>query len=583
MRVSIVLPVLAKAGYDESAASHRANLAISAYCGSPKYYPEYLQKWDCGPSCNAADSVTDITLVQNPDMGVYGFVAMDAGKCTVTFRGTSTDQGSTTDNQKELVDYLFGPCDGCKIHKGAYTGYESIRADIKAALTKLTCGGTLQINGHSLGGALASVCAYDLADDYTVENYNYGSFRVGNPAFRTAYQAKVPDTWRLTHHKDPIPQGYLQSSGYQHVGTEIFYSGDTTGGFKVCDGAEDSSCSDQYGGNWIIIGLDVACCTNDHLSYLQPLVSVPTDGESCTYVAVDLAVEHAFAATAAYCEPEAVEAWDCGPACDGVKGGVTDVQILNVEVDNIIPSPVKLVHNSATLRAFVGKMQHRCVLSIADLFDARTGVALLQAVTELVPFGGEDDCPGCEVHRVPYLAYKALKPKLLAALEKIGCNANATQTAQRRMTITGHGLGASVGALVALEMQDGDGYYPGSFGIEASFNFGMPRTGNAAFVEAYERRLSEDVFRVTHKEDPFVHLPHASKGYMHVPQELYFPGNATDTPDSYVRCPNNGEDTRCSQHAAPDYSKTADHEWYLYPMVPVPMTPASCKAPTRLI
>ena len=66
--------------------------------------------------------------------------------------------------------------------------------------------GTLQVylTGHSLGGALASLAAYDVAAALKacpqrthVLCYSFGSPRVGNHAFAHAYTRLVPDTWNV--------------------------------------------------------------------------------------------------------------------------------------------------------------------------------------------------------------------------------------------------------------------------------------------------------------------------------------------------------------------------------------------------
>lgn len=59
--------------------------------------------------------------------------------------------------------------------------------------------------GHSLGGAVATLAAYDiqnsLANDISsnveVICYSFAAPRTGNHAFAREYNAKVPDTWSV--------------------------------------------------------------------------------------------------------------------------------------------------------------------------------------------------------------------------------------------------------------------------------------------------------------------------------------------------------------------------------------------------
>ena len=60
------------------------------------------------------------------------------------------------------------------------------------------------MTGHSLGGALASLAAYDVARALKawpqrthVLCYTFGSPRVGNHAFADAYTCLVSDTWHV--------------------------------------------------------------------------------------------------------------------------------------------------------------------------------------------------------------------------------------------------------------------------------------------------------------------------------------------------------------------------------------------------
>ena len=62
--------------------------------------------------------------------------------------------------------------------------------------------------GHSLGGALATLAAYDIAhmlpkegEQVALKVYTFGSPRVGNHSFAQEFQACVPDCWHIINGK----------------------------------------------------------------------------------------------------------------------------------------------------------------------------------------------------------------------------------------------------------------------------------------------------------------------------------------------------------------------------------------------
>ena len=72
--------------------------------------------------------------------------------------------------------------------------------------------------GHSLGGALANLCAFDIAaaikeagataeggHSIEVSCYTFGAPRTGNPAFRSEYNTLVPDSWAVINDQVPSP------------------------------------------------------------------------------------------------------------------------------------------------------------------------------------------------------------------------------------------------------------------------------------------------------------------------------------------------------------------------------------------
>lgn len=58
------------------------------------------------------------------------------------------------------------------------------------------------LTGHSLGGSVASLAAFDIAKHCemtpcSMSVYTFGAPRCGNHAFVSEYNAAVPDTWHI--------------------------------------------------------------------------------------------------------------------------------------------------------------------------------------------------------------------------------------------------------------------------------------------------------------------------------------------------------------------------------------------------
>ena len=78
---------------------------------------------------------------------------------------------------------------------------------------------SLTICGHSLGGAIATLLALDLAANSTFTNptvYTYASPRAGDPLFVSTYNQVVKNTFRIANRMDLVPKLPLPPF-YEHV------------------------------------------------------------------------------------------------------------------------------------------------------------------------------------------------------------------------------------------------------------------------------------------------------------------------------------------------------------------------------
>ncbi|CAL8471597.1 g11139 [Coccomyxa elongata] len=129
------------------------------------------------------------------------------------------------------------------VHEGFLRAYDSVRTRVLGVVDEVLTGSEdswhVYVTGHSLGGALATLCSFELANrryrhggEPEITMYNYGSPRVGNAAFARAYDRSVPDSWRVTNRLDVIPR-VPRLMGYCHVGNSVSVTPD--GRFEVND------------------------------------------------------------------------------------------------------------------------------------------------------------------------------------------------------------------------------------------------------------------------------------------------------------------------------------------------------------
>ncbi|RKP54051.1 lipase family protein [Cohnella endophytica] len=137
----------------------------------------------------------------------FGFILESDDRIIVAFRGTS----STTDWISDAVaSQSKFKCvrDAGQTHRGFSNIYYSARDKILDALDELPNEKAIYVTGHSLGGALATLCAMDLAVNSSHSEpivYTYGSPRVGDPTFSQAYKAIVGDkSYRVNNRFDVV-------------------------------------------------------------------------------------------------------------------------------------------------------------------------------------------------------------------------------------------------------------------------------------------------------------------------------------------------------------------------------------------
>jgi len=140
----------------------------------------------------------------------------------IAFRGTESD---------ELVDWLTDlnilkeQFHGKSCHSGFVQAYRDICLPIRRELRGVPESIPVYITGHSLGAALATLCAFDFwTKGRRVDGvYTYGSPRVGGKGFRNAYRKHLSSiTFRHVNHVDMVCK-VPTLLRWRHVGKMVYF------------------------------------------------------------------------------------------------------------------------------------------------------------------------------------------------------------------------------------------------------------------------------------------------------------------------------------------------------------------------
>eukprot|EP00163_Fabomonas_tropica_P014738 TRINITY_DN267_c0_g1_i14.p1 TRINITY_DN267_c0_g1~~TRINITY_DN267_c0_g1_i14.p1 ORF type:complete len:278 (-),score=42.62 TRINITY_DN267_c0_g1_i14:347-1180(-) len=196
-------------GYSEDYAVQGMYLAGAAYCTSSAQ-----QSWSCGP-CKQVSGMQVEQTFAFPSTATYGYIGyiQSQNLIVVAFRGTTP----TSSLQSILQDLKFFKTDplwgipGALVHKGFYESYISAQSVVHSAVSSLLQdypSAQVGVFGHSLGGAMATLCALDLVLNVRITQMSsvvtVGQPRVGNQAFASFYDQAVTQPYghyRVVHYR----------------------------------------------------------------------------------------------------------------------------------------------------------------------------------------------------------------------------------------------------------------------------------------------------------------------------------------------------------------------------------------------
>jgi len=213
-----------------------------------------LSAWNCSACQHPAAVGTVVTKqIVIQEKAHYSYIAHNPNlkSIIVSFLGTIDNTGWLQDF-KFLKKWMFAEWGwGVKVHDGWWqtwsAGKDIIHEEV-GRLMEMFPGYTIQVTGLSLGGAVASLAAFDLAlrnPTAQVHLTTYGQPRVGNSHY-SARLSSLPNllSRRLVHSTDPVPHLPPEWFDYRHHDLEYWVPRSDKGDVVRCSGGgrDDRSC-----------------------------------------------------------------------------------------------------------------------------------------------------------------------------------------------------------------------------------------------------------------------------------------------------------------------------------------------------
>lgn len=138
---------------------------------------------------------------------IYGHIFWNDEYACISLSGTMTAPEWKSDFDFKLVPatLLNNYKEGVKCHQGFYNLYISVRGIIWNWLNSHQDIKTIFITGHSLGGALSTIAAYDMAQ-FNPIHYSFAAPRSGNILYAENFNKLLPQSLRVCNTEDIVPQ-----------------------------------------------------------------------------------------------------------------------------------------------------------------------------------------------------------------------------------------------------------------------------------------------------------------------------------------------------------------------------------------
>jgi len=196
----------AKTSFDRGNAKELAELSQLAYT-SPINITSFLDKHEVR---NIYDTETDTQC----------FTASNDTELLIVFRGTSNFKDWLTNLNFDKAHFNFNQ------HEGFYEAYQSVQAEIFNEVTR-NKGKNIYIAGHSLGGALATLCSVDLhllLQSHVTACYTFGAPRTFGKASAKFIDGKMGSRiHNVVNNNDIVTHVPPEALDFSHIGGRAYF------------------------------------------------------------------------------------------------------------------------------------------------------------------------------------------------------------------------------------------------------------------------------------------------------------------------------------------------------------------------
>ena len=164
-----------------------------------------------------------LTNLNDAETDTQGAVLADHENMTlyIVFRGMSNWKDALTNARCNQYPVHIRGTD-CRVHNGFHQAYDSVQTIVESLPYHELKGYAIITCGHSLGGALATLCAAYLNAmrlDNPIYVVTFGCPRVGDKKFANIFNQTIAHHYRFVHDSDVVPM--VPTVNYQHTKSEL--------------------------------------------------------------------------------------------------------------------------------------------------------------------------------------------------------------------------------------------------------------------------------------------------------------------------------------------------------------------------